>query len=238
LGAPLGLVLVRWLLADLPHADGWVAAELRGLALVYIYVAASTLAAFVFLGAHLGAKEDQLQALSITDPLTGLANRRHFDSRLGEEVRRAQRHDLPLSLLVVDLDGLKEINSQLGHEFGDRALVAVARSLSDNIRSIDVAARIGGDEFAVLLPHTPAKEAVAVADRMRRRTLQLGSEVPSTRPVSASFGVTDLDGAGGNSAGDLFAAADRALFSAKASGRNQVFVADRLPLMPRKEAAS
>src|ERR1019366_164042 len=106
---------------------------------------------------------------SIRDPLTGLFNRRYFDERLAEEYERSRRHKLPLLLIVIDADHFKRINDELGHAAGDAALVALARVLSQRHRKTDVLARIGGEEFAVLLPNLDMAGARTLAEELRRR---------------------------------------------------------------------
>src|SRR3990172_11692659 len=96
----------------------------------------------------IGSNEDQLQRISSTDPLTGLANRRLLDKRLREELARVDRYNHPLALMLLDLDGLKTVNDRRGHEAGDNAIPAVARTLPKACRNTDLAARFGGDEFA------------------------------------------------------------------------------------------
>src|SRR4029078_8568358 len=108
---------------------------------------------------------DQLELSSATDPLTDLPNRRYFSSRLRQELFRASRYGVPVTLLLLDLDGLKQINDHYGHSAGDRALCAVADCLKRTCRATDVPVRCGGDEFAVLVPETFAEDALDLAKR-------------------------------------------------------------------------
>jgi diguanylate cyclase (GGDEF)-like protein len=168
-----------------------------------------------------GRHEDGLRLLSVTDPLTGLTNRREFERRLQEELARSVRHGLPLSLLILDLDLLKEINDSGGHRAGDRALVAVAEALRGSCRAVDIPARIGGDEFAILAPATSARDAQQLAARVQANLKSIVSV--SHAPVSISIGIADLVSAGMLGAeGDLLEAADRALYRAKSGGRDRV----------------
>jgi PleD family two-component response regulator len=100
------------------------------------------------------ARSEELKKISITDPLTGLLNRRYFQERLIEEMERSRRHKLPLSLIIMDVDNFKAINDTFGHQAGDEALKGIARCIRNSIRAIDVAARYGGEEFTVILPQT------------------------------------------------------------------------------------
>lgn len=177
---------------------------------------AASMALFAVTGFFLGRKIDRLRALSITDPLTGLFNRRHLTERLAEEMSRQARYGTPFSLLALDLDQLKAINDGLGHKAGNRALIAVAESISEIIRGSDVAARIGGDEFAVILAQTAATEAVALA---RRIATTLGNRCgPWRKSLSLSIGVTAVDGATQGGSEDVLLAADAALYQAKMAG--------------------
>ncbi len=160
--------------------------------------------------------------LASTDELTRLANRRSFNDRLLKEVSGAKRHGYPLALVVADLDRFKSINDSYGHAAGDRVLESFARLLSESVRLEDLAARWGGEEFAVLLPHTHAAGAFQVAERVRSRLEQV--QLPGiSAMVTASFGVAEL--LEGESGEDLLRRADDALMRAKTQGRNRVLVA-------------
>jgi diguanylate cyclase (GGDEF)-like protein len=182
----------------------------------------STLAVFALFGLLLGRQADRLYELSSEDPLTGLGNRRRFQARLEEEFARAQRYGAPLSVLVADLDGLKELNDRCGHRIGDEALTRVASAIRTGSRAADFAARWGGDEFALLAPSTGSEDAVRLAERVR----SLASEHDSGRErISVSIGVATFDPKSGtDSAEGLMRQADAALYAAKAAGRDRVVV--------------
>jgi diguanylate cyclase (GGDEF)-like protein len=165
-----------------------------------------------------------------TDELTSLPNRRAFSEALTHEIQRAKRYGTPLSLALFDLDHFKQVNDTHGHPAGDRVLVAVARAVERNLRESDVFARVGGEEFVVLLPNTNEEGAIDFAERLRA-TLQTISPlaIAVDAQISASFGVVEYEHASNDPTGeDLIAAADAALYNAKWLGRNRVFSA-RVP---------
>jgi diguanylate cyclase (GGDEF)-like protein len=172
-----------------------------------------------------------------TDGLTELSNRRQFEEVLDVEIQRAERFGGSLALIVADLDDFKQINDRYGHQAGDEVLRAFATVLRDTAREVDLPARYGGEEFAILLPQTDATGARRLAERLRRN---LSSKPISTRggglvAVTASFGVAAYPDA--PTAAALFAAADDALYKAKASGKNCV-VRARKPSSPRAARAA
>jgi diguanylate cyclase (GGDEF)-like protein len=169
--------------------------------------------------------EGELMRLAMTDPLTGLANRRVLDRRLAHEWRRAVREGEPLSVLFVDIDYFKRFNDTYGHAAGDEVLVLVAeRMAAGGRRTSDMAARYGGEEFMLLLPHTPLSAAMAVAEKIRRRveSANLRHSASSHGRVTVSVGCASCDPPVGGSGARLLAAADRLLYEAKEGGRNQV----------------
>ena len=157
-----------------------------------------------------------------TDPLTRLANHRAFHERLREELSRAQRHDRPLTLALLDVDHFKTINDSLGHERGDVVLAAVAATLSDVARSEDVLARLGGDEFAILMPETSEEQALAAVERARSAIAAI--ELGTGLRVTVSAGICGLEHAGDPDA--LVRLADGALYWGKAHGRDAAWVYD------------
>ena len=169
-------------------------------------------------------KYDAIRRQVVTDHLTRLYNRRYFMNRAGEEIERCLRHQAPLSVLMVDIDHFKQFNDTYGHATGDRVLQTVARAMKDVLRKPDICARHGGEEFAVLLPSTPGDAAYFVADRIRRTlggTRYTGLGLPPEANVTISVGVatcprdaTVLD--------ELMELADKALYRAKADGRDTV----------------
>ncbi|TMA32116.1 MAG: diguanylate cyclase [Deltaproteobacteria bacterium] len=174
----------------------------------------------------LSAQKEHYRALAQTDGLTGLPNFRSFHARLEEEVARAHRYGHPLACAMVDLDGLKQINDQLGHAAGNRAILALADAVREELRDTDFAARYGGDEFVVLLPQTNEAQGALFAERLRKRLADVSEQ--AGLPVHGSIGVAavtsdDLDSP--EAAEDLLRRADEALYRAKRSGRDRVEVA-------------
>ena len=177
--------------------------------------------ALVGLAIASAAARAELTRLAETDPLTGLANRRAFEARLEAEIRHARTTGAPLSVVVLDLDHFKEVNDRHGHEEGDRTLRTLAARMRSSTRASDVIARIGGEEFAWLLPGTAVEGARALADRLRRIIAAEPFGVAGTRTISG--GVAEL-GPGGDGA-ELLRAADARLYAAKSSGRDRVVAA-------------
>lgn len=163
-----------------------------------------------------------LTALSVTDELTGVNNRRAFNDRLDKEIKRANRYNRPLSLLLLDVDKFKSYNDTFGHPAGDVVLREVAQLLFRKARDIDIVARYGGEEFAVILPDTDAEQATALAERLRVYISELDG---LKRQVTASFGVSTFIVDMRDST-DLVSAADGALYQSKHDGRNRVTHAD------------
>ncbi len=159
---------------------------------------------------------------AVTDGLTGIANRRHFNDTLTKEFERAKRYNNKLSLVLVDLDFLKKINDTHGHHVGDEAIKSIGSILNKSCRAVDLAARYGGEEFCLLLPDTDSGDARNLAERIRSRIEH--TEVEGAGKITASIGVATYPqhGAGPE---DLFQAADAALYAAKTGGRNRVSVA-------------
>lgn len=222
LGAPIGLLVVRAVRAH-QASPAWVLSEVSVDASTYLYLLLSTLMAFVLFGATLGGKADQIAALSATDALTGLATRRVFEQRLTQEFARAQRYGLPLSLLLIDVDELKRINDRHGHAAGDAALRRVAAALARTLRSTDLGARWGGDEFAFLAPNSPGPAAFRMAERLRQELEQPSREGGSLATVSSGIATLDPHLPFGDGSA-LLAAADAALYQAKRRGRNRTEV--------------
>ncbi|HYK03919.1 MAG TPA: diguanylate cyclase [Thermoanaerobaculia bacterium] len=160
----------------------------------------------------------RLEELSLTDGLTSLRNRRAFDERLEDAFEQARRYERPLSLILIDVDYFKPVNDAFGHDTGDEVLKGVAELIAASTRQADFVARIGGEEFAVLLPETPLFEAMQVAEKIRAR---IATTPVATLATTVSLGVANALHSRVTSTSDLFHAADQALYRAKANGRNR-----------------
>ena len=168
--------------------------------------------------AALKEKAGEFEQLSVTDALTGLLNRRYIEERLMEEIKRSNRHGFPMSFMMLDVDNFKSYNDQFGHPAGDEALKIVGHVIRETLRGADVAARFGGEEFAILLPQTTAAEAATIAERIRLNVEE--GNFPHRR-VTLSIGVASCS-AELCSSQNLISAADKALYEAKRQGRNRV----------------
>src|SRR5437667_2307695 len=189
-----------------------------------------------------------LQEEARTAPNTELANMKHWNQVAQAEVERARRFRRPLTVVLADLDLLRDINNRHGHLTGDQMIRRVADAIRGALREDDVPARFGGDEFAILMPETTLPEAMTVAERVRRGVEAIGLKVSDglTVGASVSIGVAQFPGHG-RTASELLAAADRAVYQAKALGRNRVCAFTdresdsgrtiRIPASPRREAS-
>ncbi|WP_253037170.1 diguanylate cyclase [Cupriavidus phytorum] len=225
-----GLALVD----EIPLHQLWLAGAARlsgvigaGAAALGILLCA-TLAVVHSLFRHYLARGEALRTLAETDALTGLANRRVFAARFAADSARCAAEQRPVSVVMLDIDHFKSINDRWGHASGDVVLRAVADALRGGVRKDDLPARLGGEEFAVLLPDTGVDDAAAVAEHLRQRLEALRCEpapdAGSTGPIrfTASFGVAAIAPGNGGNLDALLMAADRRLYEAKANGRNQV----------------
>ena len=165
---------------------------------------------------------------SITDPLTGIYNRRYLERRLADEIARASRYGMPFSVLLIDIDHFKRVNDIYGHQVGDLVLEGMAQLIVATLRTTDIVARYGGEEIMVIAPNTPQKTAAGLAERLRKVVEEATFEIPaelgrdiSALGVTVSIGVACLDQ---RTAGmpELVQQADKALYRAKHEGRNRV----------------
>lgn len=171
-----------------------------------------------------------LELQSFTDPLIPIFNRRYFDQRLNEEIKRSQRYKFSLSLLMFDLDYFKRINDKYGHIIGDKVLIGIGKTLKQNIRESDILARYGGEELVLVLPNTVGNDAVVLAERLRRILEQTHYKTErdetETLGCTVSIGIASL-GEENCIPTDLIHKADIALYHAKKGGRNQVVLYKR-----------
>jgi diguanylate cyclase (GGDEF)-like protein len=161
----------------------------------------------------------RMQTQAMTDALTGLFNHGAFQDRLGREVKLADRNNWQVSLILLDLDRLKRINDTHGHRSGDGTIFHVASIMRSSVREVDVCARYGGEEFVVILPQCGREDAIEVAERLREAIAS--TPVPNVGQVTASIGVATYP-SGAKTKEELVEMADRAMYLAKAAGRNRV----------------
>ena len=213
-GAALGVVALTGRDGDRPFDEADLS-RVRGLAAT---------AALALACERATRARDRLARAVAVDALTGLLNRGGIDARLREELDRARRHREPVALVAIDIDRFKAVNDALGHPAGDAVLRGLAAIFRRSVRAFDLCARFGGDEFAVVMPRAAAAAACRIAERIRRRVQHFGPDaVPPAPPgvrVTASFGVAVSRPDTSPSA--LVKSADRALYAAKAKGRNRV----------------
>jgi len=218
-GAPFGWLAILWLQGNN------LSAELSSNIGLYIYMLFGTVTAFSLFGWYVGGKEQNLATLALRDSLTGVFNVRFFRERLEEEVLSAKRNNTPLTLISFDLDYFKKINDTYGHSTGDDVLAAISHAATKVVRKYEVIARVGGEEFAVLLPQSTADYGKTIAERLRLKIDRVAVPVGKKKTVSitVSLGVASL--AADDDAKSLYEKADSALYQAKENGRNQVVVA-------------
>jgi diguanylate cyclase (GGDEF)-like protein len=166
--------------------------------------------------------QEYLEEMSIRDGLTRLYNHRHFYNRLDEEFSRAIRYNTPLSLIFFDIDDFKMVNDTCGHTQGDEVLRQIGRIIKNVVRESDIAARYGGDEFAVLLPNTTAEGALDMANRLQSIIREHAFEDQKVEKVSTSSGVATFSMGNVQSFDQLVQLADGAMYISKVQGKNRV----------------
>jgi diguanylate cyclase (GGDEF)-like protein len=184
----------------------------------------------------INAKRKDLEALSVTDDLTGLYNHRALQQRLKDEFSRAQRYNEPLSALMIDIDHFKDVNDKFGHLFGDKVLTEIAKIMHKCVRDIDVCARYGGEEFMIILPQTHFSGSLTVADRVWR---SVGScpftDGKATAQITVSIGISFFPNKNVATVEQLVSFADQALYQAKREGRNRICLHQHLAYVYRPD---
>jgi diguanylate cyclase (GGDEF)-like protein len=166
--------------------------------------------------------KDKLEKMALTDSLTGVGNRATFDMSMKQVAARTQRSGIPFSLLMIDLDHFKWFNDTYGHQAGDNVLQQVAKAISASARDADICCRYGGEEFAVILPDTEAKNALILAERIHKQIARVSQKLRQHRlPITVSIGVSSASQQGSSRPEEIIAEADRALYLAKENGRNR-----------------
>ncbi len=169
---------------------------------------------------------ERIRHMAYVDGLTGLFNRRYFETRIEEEIERAKRYSGPMSVIMFDIDHFKRLNDEFGHLLGDDVLRQVSHIFGQNLRKADVACRFGGEEFAIIVTETKGEDAYSVADKLRKAVAQtVFPGVP--RPITLTAGVASFP-ANGNTRDEIVRAADDALYAGKQSGRNKVIAASNI----------
>lgn len=212
----LGL-LAPLVLGDFSHRQEVILAVAEAASLVAVGVG------IVFLVRRLRASHEALWRLSRRDELTGVGNYRSLHERLAAEISRHQRHGREFALVLLDLDGFKQVNERYGHLEGDRLLAEIGSSLRKEVRREDSVFRQGGDEFAVIVPEVNAEEAGEVAKRLRDRVSRRGFGSDELRPVTAATGFA-MYPADGRTVDELLSVADADLFSSKPGERTRGLV--------------
>ena len=215
-GAPIGWLLIQYmgganLLAELTNNWG-----------LYAYMLFGTQLVFISFSVYLGKKEQLISDLAIRDTLTGIYNLRFIIDRLKVEIANTKRHQTPLSIIYLDLDHFKRVNDKYGHPGGDEVLRQVTSTINGNIRPEDVFARVGGEEFAILLPRCDHKNAMGNAERIRKvvEQLKIHVEPHPDFQVTVSLGVATLKE--NETLNEFYKRADENLYLAKQQGRNRV----------------
>ncbi|RJX30225.1 MAG: diguanylate cyclase [Oxalobacter sp.] len=204
---------------------GWV----HKLAFVEGVVSSVALAFFLImmtsqiLREELESHQEKLEILASTDVLSGTGNRRHFLETAEREIDRAHRYSRPLSLIMLDVDHFKKINDSHGHQYGDAVISTLGQMLVEKVRGHDIVCRIGGEEFAILMPETKLADAALIAERLRESLASTPMRFENNQeiPCTASFGVTELSSED-KSIYDLMPRADKGLYDAKHQGRNRI----------------
>ena len=219
-GVPVGVVMA-WF--DAEDVIEQVREQLMFSAVVALFIVI-IIEGFLFLGLKRESELRKERFMSLTDALSGISNRRHFDETLEQEVRRATRSGSDLSIILGDIDFFKKFNDHYGHQEGDECIQRIAQALQSGLRRAgDFLARYGGEEFVIVLPDTPLSEAEIVAERLRKSVL--GAQIthathPDSDIVTMSFGVASGKVSNATAGKLMVATADRALYEAKASGRD------------------
>ena len=217
IGAPTGLLVLREV-----YARRRVTAELISDRLTYLYVLLASALVLAVVGFLLGRQADRLASLSQTDALTGLPNRRALSQHIREELQRAARYCTRVSLLLIDVDGLKQVNDAQGHAAGDFVIRTVALAITHTLGESDFGARWGGDEFGIVAPNTTSEAARSSAERLVNRVRRQRDEHGHSPTVSVGIATFDPNRSDYGDVESLARAADRALYLAKAHGRNRV----------------
>ena len=216
MGAPLGWLLIQYIAGvdiELELTTNW------GL---YAYMLFGSLAAFILFGGHVGRQEQKITEIASCDALTGIYNLRFFNEQVKQEISRAKRDSLPLSIICFDLDYFKKINDQYGHPAGDIVLRKISGRVKQITRGNDIFARVGGEEFCILLPNCGLDNAKTNAERIRFgiESLKINITDVGTLKTTVSIGVASWKS--GETFSHFYKRVDEKLYLAKQNGRNRV----------------
>jgi len=222
MGAPLGWAVIVFVGGFFDMADASYQAWL------FVYMLVGSMIVFGAFGYLTGRNEERFAALSLVDHLTGLYNPRYFHERVRQEFALAKRHGTPLTLILLDLDHFKKVNDTHGHQVGDLVLAEVARTVARTVRVGDTVARVGGEEFSVIMPKTDSLGGRDLAERICQAVKENLIQLPGGGEISVkvSLGVSGMDMVRAKTSTELFAAVDKALYAAKESGRDRVVEAE------------
>jgi diguanylate cyclase (GGDEF)-like protein len=201
---------------------------------LYLYMFVGTIVIFGVFGAVLGSREAQLEEMAFRDSLTGLLNSRSLHMRLREELASTKRHERPTSFVLFDIDHFKQVNDKYGHPIGDKVLQLIGETIRSTLREGEIAARVGGEEFALLLPFTSIDRARVAAERIREAISKESLRLKNGQQLSVtvSAGVACVNDHEDQDSAAIYSLADLALYKAKKQGRNRVVIGtsnDRSP---------
>jgi diguanylate cyclase (GGDEF)-like protein len=215
-GSPLGWLFIRYLQGLSPKQQ---LLEESGL---YLYLFIGTLVSFASFGWYVGNAEQNIKNFSIIDALTKCFNFRYFHERFADELQRAMRSDLPLSLLILDIDKFKNVNDQFGHHGGDKVLVKMCEVIAENLRSYEILCRVGGEEFAIITIQSPLKTSIDIAQRISKKIKSQSIDLDDGKQtnITISIGVATFQLE--DTIDSMIARAYKALYYAKKNGRDCV----------------
>jgi len=215
-GAPLGWMLIQF------FRGVNVASDIGAHPVLYLYLLFGTASVFAGFGLYVGQQEAQLRERSRRDPLTRLCNLRHFREQLDIQIAQSSRDKTPLSLIFFDLDHFKKVNDAYGHAGGDTVLKELCKTVSKVLRRNELFARVGGEEFAIIVPHDTLENAAQVAERIRGAVEGHDMSVGANRQVRVTLSLGVAEHVKDESANQLVERADKAMYEAKRGGRNRV----------------
>jgi len=218
-GAPVGWAVIQAMRGINPVDD------LSYTPILYAYLLFGTMLVFALFGYYVGCQEARMQQLSWRDPLTGLYNRRYFRERLDEQMASAGRENTPVSLVYFDIDHFKHVNDTYGHAVGDDVLISLSRHVGHILRHNEIFARVGGEEFVVMVSSGGLEQASQLAGRIMHAVRKLKIEVEGGHPpVSVSLSLGVVEQRAGETLTDFLGRADAAMYAAKQAGRNQMVI--------------